>query len=222
MAVCRRKRTARRSCAAGRSLSFLLCHKQQRRLIDSFMGTCRPETEEAPSCARLGRRRCRANQRSADDGARRGRGVGKHRSLLPSLYVVAPCWQDLQNPTKVQEKLRPRKAHVARPILSPTLGPPYVRGGERRHRPRRETRNAAPSRQRAQPTHRHTHPDTTGWVARACLVSASGTAARATTLASLFFVVTCFSPFPSTERLGWISQRPWPPWPPQARRRANC
>ena len=144
------------------------------------------------------------------------------RSFLPSLYVVAPCWQDLQNPTKVQEKLRPRKAHVARPILSPTLGPPYVRGGERRHRPRRETRNAAPSRQRAQPTHRHTHPDTTGWVARACLVSASGTAARATTLASLFFVVTCFSPFPSTERLGWISQRPWPPWPPQARRRANC
>ena len=160
----------------------LLC---QRGLMDRLLHGHLPPGDRGGSCARLGRRRCRANQRSADDGARRGRGVGKHRSLLPSLYVVAPCWQDLQNPTKVQEKLRPRKAHVARPILSPTLGPPYVRGGERRHRPRRETRNAAPSRQRAQPTHRHTHPDTTGWVARACLVSASGTAARATTLASL-------------------------------------
>ena len=98
------------------------------------------------------------------------------RSCRSSRHLVAPCWQDLQiRPNLRQEKLRSPKPDVARPILSPTLGLPHARERERRHRPRRETRNAAPSRQRAQTDRQPTTlSDTT---------DASGIAARATTLA---------------------------------------
>ena len=118
------------------------------------------------SCARLhGRRRCRANQRSADDGARRGRGVGKHRSLSLA-GTCAPCWQDLQIGLKCGKSYVHEK-HVARPILSPIIGLPHAREGDRAaiDRDRRDAeRGTKPAGGNAHSLLHTTLTQLTGWV----------------------------------------------------------